>query len=243
MKNSSKDKKGAPSPSKPGKKKIRVNFEGVETRGKVEDGKYHAKVSDVTEEEGQKYPYLKWEFELMEEGVKGRKVYTNTSLSPQSLWNLRNLLECLGIEVPDSEVDLDLKSFVGLELVVRVENEVYEGKERPKVTDYEKLGDTAEVQDDESSEDGETEEGDGETEEEGDGDTETAEEETEETAEEEEEEEDKITRDQVMEMDEKELAELVRTHSLKVNLSKIDKKGKKISAVLDALEKAGLLAE
>jgi len=210
------------------KNRIRVNFDGVETRAHIPDGEYHAKVHEISVEEGQQYQYLKWTFELMEEKLAGRKLYYNTSLAPQALWNLRNLLETLGVETPDKEVDLDLDSYKDLELMVRVEGEVYEGKERPKVTDFKPLEETASASETEDGEeegedDGEEGAEDGETEDEG-------------------EEEAKMTPAEVREMDEKELADLVKLHSLPVKLDKLPKLSKKIAAVVDAMEAKDLLA-
>jgi hypothetical protein len=48
---------------------------------------------------------------------------------------------------------------------------------------------------------------------------------------------DTLSEDEVREMDEKELASLVKKHSLKIDLAKYPKLGKKIAAVIDALEK------
>lgn len=221
-----------PEKSKKSKNRVKVNFQGVETRARVEDGDYPGKVVEITLEEGNAAQYLKWVVELTPEAVKGRKVYYNTSLAPQALWNLRSLLEALGVEVPDSELDLDLDSYVGLEAMFHVENEVYDGKERPKITDFKPL--EAETDDDEPKKSDDDDEGE-EEEEEGD-------EESDDDEEVEEEEEGKMSAAEVREMNEKELADLVKQHSLGVKLDKLPKLSKKIAAVIDALETKGLLA-
>lgn len=209
---------------------VRVNFEGVETRAKIPDGQYHVKVDETSVEEGDKAPYIKWVFEIVEDGkFQGRKLFYNTSLAPQALWNLRNLLETLGVETPDKETELDLDSYSDLELMVRVENEVWDGKERPKVTDFSPIEETATA-------------GGKEEEEEGSGEDDEAEEETEDEAEEEAE-DGKLTAAEVREMDDAELADLVKTNKLKLDLSKIGKRSKKIAAVIDAMEAKDLLAE
>lgn len=220
-------------------KKLTVNMAGVESRGHLEDGQYPGQVEACSVEDGDKAQYIKWEFVLVgsdEDKWRGRKVYYNTSLAAQALWNLRNLLETLGVEVPDDEMELDLKSYVGLKLMLRVQNETWEGKERPKVTDFTPMeedeggGDEAE---EETEEAGEEEE---------------AAEEEEETAEEEEAEGDdegdgKISADEVRELDEAELKDLVKKHKLKVDLDKYPKAAKKIGAVIQALDEKDLLAE
>lgn len=216
------------------KNKVKVDFTGVETRARIDDGQYHAKVEEITQEEGDKATYLKWVFSIVsDDKTNGRKLFYNTSLAPQALWNLRNLLETLGVDTPNSETSLDLDEYIGLELMVRVENEVYEGKERPKVTDFTPIEETTEVEADDEDED-EEEEASSEEEEE---------EEDEEEEDEEEEANGKLSADEVREMDESELSSLIKQHKLKVDLSKFPKKSKKISAVIDALEAKELLAE
>lgn len=118
-------------------KGIIVDFKGVEGKlGKIDDGDYLGKVVEVTQEEGQNGDYLKWTFELQDEGVEGRRVFLNTSLLPQALWNLRGLLEALGVEVPDDEMDIDPAELVDLTVGLTIESETWEGKKRPKVADY-----------------------------------------------------------------------------------------------------------
>lgn len=202
--------------------KVRVNFEGVETRTHIPDDEYRCKVAEVTLEEGQAAQYLKWKFELIHDVHGGRMVYTNTSLAPQALWNLRNLLETMGVDTPDSEFDLDLDAYVDLELIVRIENEVYEGKERPKVTDYKST--VAEVTDDEAKPEG-------------------AEKEEEVEEKEEEETDDRPSAEEIREMDEAELKDLIRKHKLNVDFKVIVKPGKRIAAVIDAMESKDLLRE
>ena len=119
------------------KKGIAVDFTGVDAGGKaVPDGVYACEVADVTEEEGEKGPYLKWKFRVTDGPAKGGMIYDNTSLTPASLWRLKGLLETLGIEVPDSTMELDLPEYVGMELPITVVNENYQGKDRPKVGAY-----------------------------------------------------------------------------------------------------------
>lgn len=222
---------------------IRVNFEGVETRTKIDDGEYHSKVVETSVEEGNEAPYIKWTFEIIEDGPhQGRKLYTNTSLSPKALWNLRNLLETMGVETPDSETELDLDSYKDLELMLRVQNEVWDGKERPKVTDFSPVEESVSTEEDEpKAAKSAKSKAKPEDEEDADGEDETEDAESE--GDEAEEETDKLTAAEVREMDETELADLVKQHKLKIDLSKIAKKSKRIAAVIDALEAKDLLAD
>jgi hypothetical protein len=125
---------------KGGKKKgLSVDFSGVESGGKaVPDGAYEVEVVEVTEEEGADSgnPYLKWKFRITEGDSKGAALYDNTSLQPQALWRLKGLLEVLGVEVPDSSMELDLAEYTGQTLTVTVVNEEFQGRDRPKVDSY-----------------------------------------------------------------------------------------------------------
>jgi len=133
------------------KKTLSVNFKGVEGRVTIAEGEYTVKVAEVTLEEGQSAEYLKWKFEVAEGKFEGKPLYTNTSLSPQALWNLRGLLEAMGVETPDDEMDLDLADYVDRELLVTVEHEMYEGKKQARVVDYASLDDAAEEKEDKKS--------------------------------------------------------------------------------------------
>src|SRR5690606_29385003 len=75
----------------------------------------------------------------------------NTSLQPQALFSLRNTLEALGMEVPQTVVELDLDNLIGLKAAVSVEIEVYQGKEKSRVVEVFPLEDL--VEDDEEDED------------------------------------------------------------------------------------------
>lgn len=133
------------------KKSLSVNFKGVEGRVTIAEGEYTVKVAEVTLEEGQSAEYLKWKFEIQGGKFDGKPLFTNTSLSPQALWNLRGLLEAMGVETPDDEMDLDLADYVDRELLVTVEHEMYEGKKQARVVDYASLDDAAEEKEDKKS--------------------------------------------------------------------------------------------
>lgn len=112
------------------------NLADVEARIDVPDGEYLVKVEEVTQEDGDKAPYLKWVFVIAEGKSEGGKLYNNTSLSEKALWNLKTLLEALGVEIPEEEFDIEPEELVDLELMVSVELETFEGKKRPKIVDF-----------------------------------------------------------------------------------------------------------
>lgn len=114
---------------------IQVDFTDVETRELIPDGDYAIKVKEVTEEEGDKGKYLNWNMVVTTGEYKGKTLWYITSLTKQSLWNLRAVLEALGLEVPKGKMGLDLPSYKGLEMGVAVETEKYRGKTKNVVVD------------------------------------------------------------------------------------------------------------
>jgi len=139
-------------PAKRGKK-VSVDFSGVESGGgrAIPDGNYTLTVVKITEEESSEgNPYLKWQYKVADGKLKGATVYDNTSLQPQSLWRLKTLLECLGEDVPDSSMELDLAEYVGKSVDAEITNEKYEGKDRPRVTGFIGAEGTADKSDDDA---------------------------------------------------------------------------------------------
>lgn len=115
---------------------VKIDF-SKEGSYSVEPGKYLLKVIDAEEKEGEKSDYIKWQFEIRKpEKSKGVKVYHNTSLSPLSLPYLRNLLVCLGLEVPKTALNLKLSKVIGLMVGANLTNEEYQGTERARVKDF-----------------------------------------------------------------------------------------------------------
>jgi len=143
-------------------KLVTVDFTDVETRELIPDGDYHVRVEEIEQEEGDKGPYLNWVLKIPSGEYKGKKLYYMTSLTKQSLWNLRAVLEALGVEVPKSKMSLDLPSYKGLEMGVTVETEIYRKKEKNVVVDIWNLEDEGEddgSEPDEGSEDSGEDEG------------------------------------------------------------------------------------
>src|ERR1700761_8625136 len=135
------------------KRTVTVDFEGVESGGRsLADGTYLAEITEAVQKEskssGEPMIVLKWK--VVSGKGKGVVLYDNCSLQPQALWKLKGLLEALGEDVPDSTLDLDLDDLVERQATVVVTNEKYEGKDRPRITEYASAEDTA---DDDSEDD------------------------------------------------------------------------------------------
>lgn len=115
--------------------KVKVSFKGVEgKRALLDEGEHMSTVVEVTKEKGPKADYLKWKFEADDDaGI----AYTNTSLSKESLWNLRGLLEALGVDIDDEDaMELDLTEFPDMRVGLVISHEDYEGKPQARVVDY-----------------------------------------------------------------------------------------------------------
>lgn len=140
------------------KRTINLNMKDVSVGGVIPEGEYAVTVDEVSVEESQQgNQYLKWVFKVLDGKQKGSKIYHNTSLLPQSLFNLKNLLIALGVPVPDKAFQLNLDECEGCNCGVTITHETYDGKKRSRVTDVFPL-DADTVEDDDDSEDVDLEE-------------------------------------------------------------------------------------
>ena len=119
-------------------KAVKVDLSGVESSQKaIPEGEYVVSVNDASIESSSKgNDYIKFEFEVIEGSHKGAKLYHNCSLLPQSLFNLKNVLEALGFDIPTKAFDLDLSDLLGLECEVEVGHETYEGKKKARILEF-----------------------------------------------------------------------------------------------------------
>jgi hypothetical protein len=126
------------SPAK--KKGISVDFTGVESGGRhVPEGDYLLEVAEVETKQGKESgeDYLSFTFEIVEGDAKGTKVYHNCSLQPQALFNLRGLLEALGVDIPEKgAMDLDPEELVGMKCGASLQTETYEGKKKSRPVEF-----------------------------------------------------------------------------------------------------------
>lgn len=131
---------------------IEIDMKGVSSKGICPEGIHRVKVNKVTQEisERSAKPYLAWEVRTPDDYT----LYYNTSLQPQSLFHLKNVLLALGYEVPDTVLRLDLRALKGREAYVEVMHEVYEGKKRARIVQFlmpdeveeEELGDEEDIE-------------------------------------------------------------------------------------------------
>lgn len=130
-----------PTPSK-----LTVDFSNVEDRREggraahVPEGDYLLRVKGVelkSKKDDESSKYLNWRFEIEKpEQFKGRgSIYTVTSLKPENLWSLRNLLDDMGITVPKKAVGLPLADIAksGRLMGATLEDDEYNGKVKSKI--------------------------------------------------------------------------------------------------------------
>ena len=133
---------------------VNVDLSGVEaSRKAIPEGTYEVVVNEATQKNSRDgNPMIAFEFEVAEGAHKGAKLYENCSLQPQALFKLKSVLLALGMNIPNKAFDLNLRDLVGLTCEVEVGHEVYEGKKRARILQY---NDPGEAQEDDSDEDGE----------------------------------------------------------------------------------------
>lgn len=127
---------------------VNVDLSGVEaSRKAIPEGTYEVVVNEAIQKDSRDgNPMIAFEFEVTEGAHKGAKLYENCSLQPQALFKLKSVLLALGMDIPNKAFDLNLRDLVGLTCEVEVGHEVYEGKKRARILQY---NDPEETQDEE----------------------------------------------------------------------------------------------
>lgn len=150
---------------------LEVDFTGVDTKGRVPpEGDYVlrvAKAPELKEGEDSGKQYLKWEFNALDPQTKQKigKVWHNTSLQPQALFNLKGLLIALGLSA-EGKLKINPASYEGMMCGATIGHEKYNNKPSAKVTDFFPLAELTESDEDEDEDEDEVEEDEEETEDE-----------------------------------------------------------------------------
>lgn len=128
---------------------LRVDFTDVETSNfdPIPAGTYIAKVTDGELRESgpnSKNPgsqYINWEFTIQDGDYAGRKQWTNTSLLPQALFALKDLLAATGKFNVDGDLDFDIEDVIGSDVKIVVKQKRFDDELRNEVKRVKPLGD------------------------------------------------------------------------------------------------------
>lgn len=159
--------------------KMKVDFSGVDKEirkggggGKhIPEGDYLVKIVDAelrtSEKKGSRY--ISWKFQVVDGEHKGTTLFGTTSLKPEALWSLRNLIHAAtGKNVAGKAVNFDPSNLFGKIVGATVEDNEYEKNGKTKITsqvstcfpkdEYNKSDDEDEDEEDEDEEEEEEEE-------------------------------------------------------------------------------------
>lgn len=123
-----------------------LDFSGVpEERGgrpsrHIPEGDYLAKVAKVEkrwkDNDKSNVPYFSWQVQVTSGPQKGATLYHITSLKPDALFNLRNLIHAAtGKNVAGKSLKFNPEALLGKKIAITVEDDEYKDKMRSRVVD------------------------------------------------------------------------------------------------------------
>lgn len=126
-------------------KKIKVDFGGVDQEIKkgsgkskhIPEGDYIGKIisGEVKQSERTGSSYINWKFQVVKGPHKGVTLYGSTSLKPEALWSLRNLIHAAtGKNVAGKAVSFDPENIYGKIVGLAVEDNEYTKNGTTKIT-------------------------------------------------------------------------------------------------------------
>lgn len=120
--------------------KIKVNFTGVDTFVRCEEGQHVVKLIEIKETESQSSgsDMLAATFEVIKGKSKGARLYDNFVLTDKALWKLKVYLEAVGLKA-DGKVVVDLDKLLEKVCIVEVFHEEYQGQARAKIAEFKPL--------------------------------------------------------------------------------------------------------
>jgi hypothetical protein len=161
--------------------------------------------------------------EVVSDKQEGKTCRTYFSTQPQALWKLAQFLEAVGMEIPESEDDLDLEELVDKEFVGEVERHEYNDKIYHRIQNFTTAD---EFEDEGGGKKKEKEPNKGR-------DKKKAKEEP----------ADDLTEDAILEMEREELEALIENHELEVEADDIKSDKKLARTIIAELEEKGVLGE
>lgn len=119
---------------------MHVDFTGVSSGfEKIEPGTYLARVEKIEQRMSQaNKPYLNWTFNIVGGQYDGRKAFYMTSLAPNALWKLKEMLINAFNKDKDElqgSFDFNEEEYIGEEVALIVGEEEYNGEMRDRVLD------------------------------------------------------------------------------------------------------------
>ena len=139
------------------KRKMKLDFTGVETFNMPAEGVHKVKIEKIEETVSQGgNDMFKVTFVVIAGASKGCKVIENYPLIDTALWKLKGLLEAIGMKA-DGRVQIDLDKMEGKTLELTVKYEEYEGKDRARVAETRKIGAAITGDEDDTDEDDDNE--------------------------------------------------------------------------------------
>lgn len=117
-----------------------VDFTGVSSGfEKIEPGTYLARVEKIEQKMSQaNKPYLNWTFTIVGGQYDNRKAFYMTSLAPNALWKLKEMLvNAFGKSKEElaGAFDFDETDYIGEEVALIIGEEEYQGEMRDRVLD------------------------------------------------------------------------------------------------------------
>lgn len=126
-------------------KKVKVDFGGVDKEiksggksSRVPEGDYLGKVvkGELKRNKAKDGKYFAWRIQVVApKQFKGKTLYLNTSLKPEALWNLRNLIyACTGKNVAGKALGFDPDALTGKVFAFTAVDDEYENPDTHKKT-------------------------------------------------------------------------------------------------------------
>jgi hypothetical protein len=118
--------------------KFKIDFGAIPDNA-LPAGEYTAVINKVTFKEGEKAPYLNWEFDILDEEFADRKVWMITSFADNALFRLKAVAASLGFEGMfeleiEEGTDLVLSpDFAGTEVSIKTSLREYQGQNRANI--------------------------------------------------------------------------------------------------------------
>jgi hypothetical protein len=120
-------------------RKIKVDFTGVESFIKCEEGQHVAVLKSIEEKSSSNgNEMLSAVFEVAVGESRGAKIYDNFVLTQKSLWKLKSYLDAIGIK-SEGKLQIDIDNLVGKRCIIQVIHEDYNGQTKSRIDAYKKL--------------------------------------------------------------------------------------------------------